>query len=64
MNGDNQQNKPRGRGGRGRGPGGSGLGPPGTCRCPQCGTEVPHQRGVPCLSLQCPKCGTLMVRSQ
>ncbi|MHC9540065.1 MAG: hypothetical protein AB9903_11140 [Vulcanimicrobiota bacterium] len=64
MNGNNQQNNPRGQGGRGRGPGGGGRGPSGTCLCPNCGAEVPHDRGVPCLSLQCPKCGAMMARGQ
>jgi cation diffusion facilitator family transporter len=33
-----------------------GKGPDGECVCPQCGYTVPHQKGVPCSSLQCPKC--------
>jgi len=33
-----------------------GHGPDGNCVCPKCGYSVPHQRGVPCSSLQCPKC--------
>lgn len=54
----------RGQGqGRGQGRmGGRGLGPGGTCRCPSCGTKVPHQRGIPCYQQSCPKCGNKMTR--
>jgi hypothetical protein len=62
---------PRGQGpgtGRGMGGGGtgrgSGVGPGGSCVCPACGEKVPHQRGVPCYDLKCPKCGAGMVREQ
>ncbi len=55
-----------GRGpGQGRGQGrmgGKGLGPGGNCRCPSCGTKVPHQRGTPCYKQSCPKCGNKMTR--
>jgi predicted Fe-Mo cluster-binding NifX family protein len=34
----------------------------GTCVCPKCGNHEPHERGVPCLQKQCPKCGTAMTR--
>jgi hypothetical protein len=50
-----------GGGGRGMG-GGQARGPNGYCVCPNCSTKVPHQRGVPCFQVKCPKCGTLMVR--
>jgi cation diffusion facilitator family transporter len=33
-----------------------GKGPDGECVCPQCGYTTPHQKGVPCSSLQCPNC--------
>lgn len=57
---------PPGRGfGRGRGMGrrgGRGWGPPAECVCPSCGKRVAHTPGVPCRSMQCPSCGTVMVR--
>jgi len=34
----------------------------GECVCPDCYTSVPHPRGVPCRTISCPKCGTLMAR--
>lgn len=62
------------RSGRGQG-GGQGLGgvrgrqggpiaggAVGTCLCPKCGHRQPHERGVPCTQVQCPKCKTSMVR--
>jgi len=48
-------------GGRGRG-GPSNAGPGGFCVCPSCGERTPHQRGVPCNSVKCPKCGQPMTR--
>jgi len=67
--------KGKGRGGMGRG-GGAGrrgqnrgftggplaAGPSGFCVCPQCGHREEHQRGVPCVGRQCPRCGTAMTR--
>jgi hypothetical protein len=50
-----------GRGGRGR-MGGFGAGPGGECVCTGCGHTVPHQRGVPCYQMKCPKCGSPMTR--
>jgi hypothetical protein len=68
-NGRGYNQRPRGgqglgRGGRGRQSGGFGLGPSGECICPQCGTRIPHQQGVPCYEQRCPKCGSSMVRSR
>ncbi len=40
----------------GSGPGGEGV-------CPQCGAQVPHERGVPCSSVKCPQCGTALVKA-
>jgi len=50
-------------GGRGRmGGNRPGAGPTGNCICPACGTKIPHQAGVPCYDLSCPKCGAKMIR--
>ena len=51
-------------GGRGRQPGGFGLGPSGECICPNCGTKMPHQRGIPCYEHKCPKCDGAMTRTR
>ncbi len=54
---------PVGRGPAGDGRrGGMGAGMGGYCVCPQCGEKMPHQAGVPCSSVSCPKCGFKMVR--
>jgi len=37
-------------------------GPGGVCRCEKCGYQRDHQRGVPCSTIQCPKCGGAMIR--
>ncbi len=50
-------------GGQGR-MGGMGLGPGGNCVCPNCGTTVPHRRGVPCYQTKCPRCGQPMTRQR
>jgi hypothetical protein len=54
-------------GGMGRGAGqgrmgGQAAGIGGYCVCPSCGEKVPHQQGVPCNQIECPKCGTTMTR--
>jgi len=52
-----------GGGGRGRGGGNKpGSGPAGTCVCPSCGHSQPHQVGIPCYSIKCPKCGATLVK--
>jgi len=33
------------------------------CVCPQCGYVAPHQIGVPCFTMTCPRCGSIMVRA-
>lgn len=43
--------------GRGQG---QGFGGTTECVCPSCGEKAPHQRGVPCSQIKCPKCGTPM----
>ena len=50
--------------GRGRGKGPFAAGPVGMCYCPNCGTEVPHQAGIPCNQKNCPECGTRLARKQ
>ena len=54
----------------GKGPGGGagswetgpGSGPGGECVCPGCGKVLPHRRGIPCNSVECPDCGVAMTR--
>ena len=48
--------------GRGRMGGPLAGGALGTCLCPKCGHRETHERGVPCVQKQCPKCGTAMTR--
>lgn len=49
--------------GKGRGMGGGqGKGPGGNCICPDCGHKVPHERGTPCLEMECPQCSAYMTR--
>jgi len=50
-------------GGRGRNRGGS-YGTGGYCVCAKCGERIPHQRGVKCTTLKCPKCGHTMIREE
>jgi len=54
----------QGQGGQGRGRLGGPLagGAAGSCLCPKCGNSEPHERGVPCMQKQCPKCGAAMTR--
>jgi predicted Fe-Mo cluster-binding NifX family protein len=40
-----------------------GLGPGGFCRCPACGGKVPHEQGIPCMQVKCPRCGYIMERA-
>lgn len=50
-------------GGRGRNNGGK-YSVGGFCICAKCGTKMPHQQGVKCTTLKCPKCGHTMVREE
>ena len=38
------------------------MGPGGFLVCPNCSTQIPHQRGVPSYTVNCPNCGTQMMR--
>lgn len=46
--------------GRGLGRGSRGRGGSSECECPKCGHKIPHTRGVPCSTVNCPKCNTPM----
>jgi len=48
---------------KGRNNGGA-CGPGGFCVCTKCGEKLPHQHGVKCTSLKCPKCGHIMIREE
>ena len=48
------------RRGLGRRRGNIGLGGTAECICPKCGEKTPHQRGIPCFNVLCPKCKTPM----
>ncbi|MBL7142473.1 MAG: cation transporter [Candidatus Pacebacteria bacterium] len=39
-----------------------GEGPGGYCTCSKCGYKTLHERGVPCSTLECPKCKINLVR--
>jgi predicted Fe-Mo cluster-binding NifX family protein len=54
-----------GRGqGRGRMGGFQATGTVGMCLCPKCGHRQEHERGIPCVQTQCPKCGTSLTREK
>ena len=38
------------------------MGPGGLLVCPNCSTQVPHQRGMPAYAVSCPNCATQMMR--
>ncbi len=42
----------------------TGRGPDGYCVCPKCGYKIPHERGVPCSTLQCPNCKINLERKE
>uniref|UniRef100_A0A7C3Z2U9 Dinitrogenase iron-molybdenum cofactor biosynthesis domain-containing protein n=1 Tax=Desulfobacca acetoxidans TaxID=60893 RepID=A0A7C3Z2U9_9BACT len=32
------------------------------CLCPECGFRQPHERGIPCYQMTCPRCGQQLVK--
>jgi len=52
---EEERGKGMGVGGEKQKDGGSNI-----CKCPKCGEEVTHKKGVPCKENKCPKCNTLM----
>ncbi|HUW71974.1 MAG TPA: cation diffusion facilitator family transporter [Candidatus Humimicrobiaceae bacterium] len=40
----------------------AGEGPGGYCVCPECDYKIPHERGVPCSTLECPNCKIKLIR--
>ncbi len=49
---------------RGRGGGNKpGSGPSGRCVCPNCGYSSKHKVGQRCMDINCPKCGTPMIKA-
>lgn len=54
----------QGNGGGRRRNNGGGFSVGGYCVCAKCGEKVPHQQGVKCTTLKCPKCGHTMVREE
>ncbi|MFC2062494.1 hypothetical protein ACFLS8_00895 [Chloroflexota bacterium] len=52
----------RGSKGAGRMRGTSPGAGPGECVCPKCKARMPHQAGIPCYNLSCPKCGAQLAR--
>jgi predicted Fe-Mo cluster-binding NifX family protein len=65
-NGDEDHMNQGSGGGRGQGQGRMGGsqagGAIGFCVCTKCGHREAHERGVPCIQKQCPKCGTALTR--
>lgn len=49
------------QGGRGQGRGMTGAGQ--ACVCPRCGYRARNTPGAPCVRLQCPHCGSLLMRA-
>ncbi|OIP76727.1 MAG: hypothetical protein AUK09_01165 [Parcubacteria group bacterium CG2_30_36_38] len=47
---------------RGEAEGAKGGGPGGYCVCQKCGYKMIHERGIPCSTLECPKCKINLTR--
>lgn len=65
MNSANQGGRGMGMGrggGRGRMGGNKTGGIGGNCICPQCGHRQTHKQGVPCTTIKCPQCATMLIR--
>lgn len=52
----------RGGGTAGGRRGAGARGPSGSCVCTACGHTEPHERGIPCQTRKCPRCGAPMTR--
>jgi hypothetical protein len=64
MGGGQGRGQGRGQyGGQGRNKGGA-FGPGGYCVCAKCGEQVPHEKGIKCTTLKCPKCGHTLIREE
>ena len=50
-------------GGQGKNKGGA-FGTGGFCVCAKCGEKIPHEQGVKCTNIKCPKCEHTMIREE
>jgi DNA-directed RNA polymerase subunit RPC12/RpoP len=54
----------QGTGGGRRRNNGGGYSVGGNCVCAKCGEKIPHQQGVRCTALKCPRCSHTMIREE